>query len=779
MSPSAPRIVLIGLDSITGLQSARTLRARGIGVVGVASNARHPACRTNACERIVIAPKGGEELIGQLFAMRHAFSCPPVLLPCTDLSVLAIAEHREALLPWFRAVLPPAGVTELLLDKAAFHLHAEAHGLPVIRGAVIASIADAERAAHALAFPCALKPAVKTPSWQSHTSTKVFRVETPEELIERYLASRAWTDRFLAQEWIEGPDTAHLTCNAYFVGRGRAHLTYVSQKVRQWPLEGGVGCLSHGVVNDDVRAITLQVFGSVTHRGLGYLEVKRDPRSGQFVIVEPNVGRPTGRSAAADAEGIELLYTHYCDALGWPLPARHEQGPRSRSWIYLRQDVQSAVQHVRAGDLSVPAWLRSLSGCRQDVMFRLDDPRPFFADLRSAAVKQRRRKEADASDVMTVDMNVHGVVGVRLIDASAADVAMVKRQIGSFVGTLPRDADLIIRFADHVAVGHLQWVEVGRTGFSEYHFYALQSGKRPAVVKYPLHRLGHRMEIVCQRGARSIPHLITIITLLAMDRGCVPLHASAFVYDGVGALVTGWAKGGKTEALLAFSRHGAEYVGDEWILMMPDGTMAGLPEQIRLQDWHLQQISFEHQRLPLSKRLMFRGIRGLASSHRAITRTPLKRLWPASMVNDALPALKRQLNVQINPMQMFKLHEGVRAPADIVFFMNSHDGDDISVTRACGTEIAARMAASVEFERLPLLSTWIAHKFAFPDAANELFERLPQMQKAGLSRLLSDKRAFDVRHPYPCRLDSLFDAMAPAFDSAARRVSRRALLTTR
>ena len=84
-----------------------------------------------------------------------------------------------------------------------------------------------------------------------------------------------------------------------------------------------------------------------------------------------------------------------------------------------------------------------------------------------------------------------------------------------------------------------------------------------------------------------IPLLISIINLTALKKHrCVPIHASAFVYKGTGVVVTGWIKSGKSEALLAFSQHGATYVGGEWVLLDPDGeTMYGLPGTFRMWDW--------------------------------------------------------------------------------------------------------------------------------------------------------------------------------------------------
>jgi predicted ATP-grasp superfamily ATP-dependent carboligase len=114
------------------------------------------------------------------------------------------------------------------------------------------------------------------------------------------------------------------------------------------------------------------------------VEIKRDARSGQYFILEPNIGRPTGRSAIAEAGGVDLLYTMYCDALGWSLPQNVQQTYSDVKWIYLRRDLQSAMFHWQEGDLTLKEWWQSVRGRKTYALFSWNDPGPFFGDLHRA-----------------------------------------------------------------------------------------------------------------------------------------------------------------------------------------------------------------------------------------------------------------------------------------------------------------------------------------------------------------------------------------------------------
>ncbi len=373
-----PPAVLIGLDCITGLQTARILAGHGVPVIGLAEDPGHFACRTRATRRVIQADINGPGLIPALEELAEQLDQQAVLIPCTDMSVALVSRHRDRLADAYHLALPRPEVVETLLDKVRFARFAQAAGLPVPRTFVLHSRREAEEAARQLRFPCLLKPAVKTPAWQRQTKEKVFRVESRDELLALYERSSQWVDELVAQEWVAGPDTSLFTCNAYFDRHSQPLVTFVSQKLRQWPPGTGTGSLAVEARNDRVRAICVELFRRVGFHGLGYVEVKRDARSGEYVILEANIGRPTGRSAMAEAGGVALLYTMYADLVGLPLPENREQRYLGAKWIYLRQDLRSAFVHWRRGELSLSDWWRSWQGPRRFAVLSWQDPAPFL-----------------------------------------------------------------------------------------------------------------------------------------------------------------------------------------------------------------------------------------------------------------------------------------------------------------------------------------------------------------------------------------------------------------
>src|SRR3954470_11587802 len=195
-----PAAVVVGLDNITGLQTARILADRGVRVYGVAANRRHFGARTNACVDVVESRLNGPALVDTLRRLaRRLGPDPAVLVPCTDGAVWSLSLHRDELVDLFRLPLGDHDGVDLLMDKVRFADHAKMHGLAAPRTEVMRSRADAVKAAEVLSWPCVVKPPVKAEEWLAHTNAKGIPVRNPGELLEVYDRVSDWAPVLLAQ----------------------------------------------------------------------------------------------------------------------------------------------------------------------------------------------------------------------------------------------------------------------------------------------------------------------------------------------------------------------------------------------------------------------------------------------------------------------------------------------------------------------------------------------------------------------------------------------------
>ena len=362
-----------------------------------------------------------------------------------------------------------------------------------------------------------------------------------------------------------------------------------------------------------------------------------------------------------------------------------------------------------------------------------------------------------------VDYDLHGLVGIRLLGASPRDATAVRRQLGPIEAPLGREPDIVIRFVDRLPTpSSLRYLGVEDAAFTDDAFLVLRSRhKARAKVRIAFEEIGGRPEIVCERGLPAVPLLIPIVNLTVLARGALALHASAFAYDGVGVVSTGWSKGGKTEALLAFAARGARYIGDEWVYVSSDGQRVfGIPEPIRLWEWHLRDLPEYRARVPRGDLARLRAIKLFRSLERVVP--PQGRLAPVKAFNRIAPLLRRQLFVDMDPERLFDGTLGPRSGSfDRLFFVASHESPEITVEPIEPEEVARRMAFSLQHERLDFMAFYLKFRFAFPDAANPLIDSAGELERRALERALAGKPAYAVHHPYPVSIPALFDAMDP------------------
>lgn len=367
----------------------------------------------------------------------------------------------------------------------------------------------------------------------------------------------------------------------------------------------------------------------------------------------------------------------------------------------------------------------------------------------------------------TVDFDLHGIVGIRLLNATPADVAAVKRQLGPIQTSLSRAPDIVVCFVDKIpASSPVRYLGVDDVGFTEDAFFVYR-GKYQARVKVqiPFQEIGsEQCQIVCESGLPAVPLLIAILNLTALSRGALPLHASAFNYRGKGILTTGWSKGGKTEMLLTYAANGAEYVGDEWVYLTGDGqNMYGIPEPIRMWSWHLQELPYYRSKISQPDALRLRILNMLIKL--------LSIMEKKSGINDSSIAklatrmnalLRKQIHVDQPPEKLFGKAVGTtKGNPDKVFFVATHDESQITVQPVDPQEIVRRMVFSLQEERSVFLSYYQKFRFAFPGVSNPFIDQIEETQRRILTNVLAGKESYVVYHPYPFSLPKLFEVTQP------------------
>jgi hypothetical protein len=389
------------------------------------------------------------------------------------------------------------------------------------------------------------------------------------------------------------------------------------------------------------------------------------------------------------------------------------------------------------------------------------DTSPRSAEL-GALLPGQENRNLSFSQMSHIDYDIHGLAGVRLVGAGPADAAAVARQLGPLSKPLAGTPDLVLRFVDRLELrSPLRYVGLHEAGFTDDAFLVLRSKyKANARVQIPFERVGEPLEILCERGLPAVPLLIPILNLRILNKGHLPLHAAAFEHRGTGVLCTGWSKGGKTEALLAFMGQGASYVGDEWVYISRDGEqMHGIPEPIRVWNWHLESLPQLRSALPGRTRARLRGVGAAVQAARAAAALGVG--GARRMAGFA----ERQHFADLAPHALFGAARcALSARLDRIVFIGSHERPELCLEAIAPSEVASRMLASLQEELAPFRSYYLKFRFAFPRRRNAWFEGVEEVQRKALLRSFEGRPCFSLQHPYPVELPKLYEALEPLCD---------------
>jgi predicted ATP-grasp superfamily ATP-dependent carboligase len=158
---------------------------------------------------------------------------------------------------------------------------------------------------------------------------------------------------------------------------GAYTLEYGRRKIRQWPLDYGVGSLNQAAHVPATMAMNRLLLGHVGYHGIASCETKRNPRDGQLYLIEVNVRIPA-TFGLADACGVDGSWRLYATLAGIPLGPQPEQVDGRKCMIPFRE-ARASWRRIRRHEASVGAVLRSWRGTRDFGVLSVRDPMPTVA----------------------------------------------------------------------------------------------------------------------------------------------------------------------------------------------------------------------------------------------------------------------------------------------------------------------------------------------------------------------------------------------------------------
>ena len=335
-----------------------------------------------------------EAMADRMVEIGRRQAAKPVLMYCSDQSMVFVSQHRERLAEGFRFVVPEARLVEAMEDKARFAVLAGQHALPVPPTVVL----DHDQLEPPdelldLGLPMIVKPTARDRTWRAAvgSSTKALRIESKEELLEFWPRLRGLSKPAVAQECIPGPETAVVSYHAYVDETGEVAGEFTGRKIRTIPTE--YGHTSALTITDDLEVTRLgrEVCRALDLRGVAKLDFKYAP-DGRLYLFEINARLTLWAHPGARA-GVNIPAIMYADLTGRPRP----QCGRTRAcldWVHPK-DVLAA----RAHGITMTEWLTWLWRTHPvKGVWRWDDPGPLLGMMAVRVRDAALRSSAAVSD---------------------------------------------------------------------------------------------------------------------------------------------------------------------------------------------------------------------------------------------------------------------------------------------------------------------------------------------------------------------------------------------
>jgi D-aspartate ligase len=300
-----------------------------------------------------------------------------VLFPTRDETVAAFSRYRSELMTLFRVPTPEWSTVQWAWDKRNTYRLAQELAIPTPRTWYPHSVDELE--AIEATPPLVIKPAIKE-HFIYATKAKAWRADSRAELVQRFQQALELVgdEEILVQELIPGDGQQQFSYCAFFK-EGRAWGSMICCRRRQHPPEFGRSSTFVETVDLPIIAQYSERFlQAINYYGLVEIEYKRDPRDGQYKLLDFNA-RTWGYHSLGQGAGVNFPYLLFSDQLGRTIePAQACPGIR---WMRFVTDLPTEMLEILKGQQNLQTYLRSLKGVHKESVFSRDDLMPGLMEL--------------------------------------------------------------------------------------------------------------------------------------------------------------------------------------------------------------------------------------------------------------------------------------------------------------------------------------------------------------------------------------------------------------
>lgn len=376
LSPSRPPAVVIG-----DLTLIRPHGMAGIPVIVATRDPGDVALRSRYVRGARVLPAEPRLAVDALLdlgdRLYRALGRRVPLVYGTDRELDLLYRHREALSRRYLFVLNEPDLAWSLLDKERFSRLCVEAG---VRSPRTVGGSDGLSGLDALREPLLVKPRRKSggkaPFKELLGADAKARVFATRRELTEHPAFALLRGELIVQEYVDARATDLVSFHGFADEGGRLLASFCGRKLRTYPAFAGESSLVEVSLDAEVDAAGQDIAARLGLRGPFKIDLARDAGSGELYALEVNA-RYTLWHYLGAAAGVNLPAVAYDLLVHGRRPAVPPRPTRRLRWLNLYRD-WLAFREQRGGELTLPAWLRSVArpGAVYEA-FAWEDPEPF------------------------------------------------------------------------------------------------------------------------------------------------------------------------------------------------------------------------------------------------------------------------------------------------------------------------------------------------------------------------------------------------------------------
>ncbi|UII58256.1 carbamoyl-phosphate synthase (plasmid) [Cytobacillus spongiae] len=391
MKSSNPAVVL---DlSANGVGIIHALSTKGIDVYAFDTAGPHSRGKSRlATCGVCPSPLTQEtELLSFLKDVAMQLEDKPVLYAGADDYVVFISKFRDQLSQYYLFLYPDHSLIMDLLDKKKTYELALKHHVPTAKTFFVENEEQLEEAIGQLEFPCILKP-VFGHEFRKHVNKKAIHIQDAIQLKKIFPIYRKFGE-LIIQEIIPGDNKCFYKVATFYNEEMELLALFTLQKNHQFPAQFGTGAHIVSKRIPELVEAGVPLLKTLGLKGVSMIEYKKDPRDGQYKLIEINPRFWLTHSLTGHS-GVDFAYQYYLYLTG-KNPSPQLQQVEGVQWIYLVRYFLTFLEKRKNGEMNLIDFFNGLRGRKVFALFALKDPMPFIRSTTSHLWNAFKRKQKE------------------------------------------------------------------------------------------------------------------------------------------------------------------------------------------------------------------------------------------------------------------------------------------------------------------------------------------------------------------------------------------------